>query len=107
MKNEKYLKENKDNLYLKEYNKYRAIDDLNRIKHYIDGMIRLCNHPRKLDNDTKQKIIDMTDFVTGIVGNEFDKELKKQKKEGKQFLSDEDIDQIFKNIELEGIKNII
>lgn len=79
-KNEKYLKEDKDNSYLKEYNKYSAIEDLNRIKHYIDHMISLCNLPRKMDKNTKQNIIDMTDFITGIIAYE-----------GKLFLSSEEI----------------
>jgi hypothetical protein len=97
-RNDKYLKENKDKSYLKEFDKYTAINDLNRIKYYIDRMLKLCNHPRQLDDETKQNIIDMSDFVIGIINDEFDKELKKQKKEGKQFLSNEDIDQIFKNV---------
>lgn len=43
-------------------------------------MISLCNLPRKMDKNTKQNIIDMADFITGIIAYELDKELKKQKK---------------------------
>ncbi len=91
--------------YLKEYKKSNAIEDLNEIKIVADRLIRLFEKRKNMDNGSKQNIILIKETVSNIYSQELAKELTKQKKEGKQFLSDDDVDRIVDDIlREEGLK---
>lgn len=64
------------------------------MKRYTKSLCRLIENS-ELDNETKQNIIDLKEKVKEIFDIVMDKELKRQKKSGKEFLSDEDIDNLF------------
>ena len=87
--------------YIKEYKKQNGIDDLNRIKKRLDILIKNCSNRKKMDNETKQNIISLYESFMEIFDNEIDKELSKQKKDGKEFISFDDyekhLDKILKD----------
>ena len=54
-----------------------------------------------LDDETKQNILGLRETSHQIYNQEMDKELKRQKKDGKEFLSDSDVDDLVDNIKHE------
>lgn len=88
----------KDKTYLDEVKKCDILDELIRIKKYsitLHDVIEKSNH---LDNETKQNIINLKENAYNIYIQELTKELKQQKKDGKEFLSSDDVDNIINEI---------
>jgi hypothetical protein len=80
--------------YLDEVNKKNILDDLDRVVKHASGLHKIINNSNHLDNETKQNILELLDLSKKVFNLEADKELKRQKESGKQFLSDNEIDDI-------------
>lgn len=87
--------------YLKEVKKDNILDNLKSIKKRLKTLVKVYSKRKKMDNETKQNIIILHDISTEIFNTEMDKELKKQKKEGKEFLSDDDVDNLIESVKTE------
>lgn len=87
--------EGRDESYLNEVTKQNILDDLKRIERYAKSLYRIVDNSKSLDNETKQNILDLMEMSKNIFDMEVNKELKNQKENGKEFLSDEDIDDLF------------
>jgi len=84
-----------------EYKKKEAIDDLIRLKNWINSMIITCSNREIMDKQTHRNINKLYRVCSPIVEVEGMKELSKQKSEGKKFPSDEDIDKMIEDIKKE------
>lgn len=84
--------------YLKEYSKNNGEKDILRTIKYLNALLKICKRNKTIDSETKENIIDMYETVRDIVSSELSKELKKQKIEGKEFLSVDEIDELVDNI---------
>jgi len=80
--------------YLKEVKIHHILDHLDSINKRITSLKYIYSKRGKIDKETKQNIIDIYELTLDIFNIESDKELKQQKKEGKEFLSDNEIDKI-------------
>jgi hypothetical protein len=81
-----------------DYTKTMAIDELLSIQDRLDKFINVVNNRDHMDNNTKLKIRDLYNKFMLIYDHEMDKELKKQKNEGKKFLTDDEIDNVINNV---------
>ena len=88
----------KDKTYLDEVKKVDILDELFRIIKYSKTLYDVIEKSNHLDNETKQNIINLKENVYNICDQEITKELKQQKKDGKEFLSSDDIDNIINEI---------
>lgn len=95
----------KSDEYISEYNRFSAVTDLNRMKEMADRLIRLYDKPnKKLTKKAKKSIIDSFEKLKNITNIELDKELAKQKKKGKAFISHTEIDNLIsKFLKEEGL----
>lgn len=83
-----------DETYLEEMGIDKVVelldDSLGRIKK-ISTMIK---NKENIDEETKGNVIELYDSVNMIYDFEMSKELNEQKKNGKKFLSDDDVDNL-------------
>ncbi len=81
-----------------ELKKQNILDDLKNIEKCVSIIYRMIDKSKYLDDGTKQNILELTKTTQRICNQEMDKEIKRQKEDGKIFLSDDDIDYIFSSI---------
>lgn len=90
----------KSKSYLDEVNKQNILDALERIMKDAPTLVKMIEKSEYLDDQTKQSILEFKEKSRQIFNQEMDKELKRQKEDGKEFLSDGDIDDLLKEIGL-------
>jgi len=95
------VSDSKSKSYLGEVKKQNILDDLKRIEKYVSTLYNMIDKSPYLDDETKQNIFDLMETSNNIYNQEMDKELKRQKEDGKEFLSDSDVDDIFDRIKRE------
>ena len=95
------VSESKSKSYLDEVKKQNILDDLKRIENYVSTLHNMIDKSRYLDDETKQNILELKETSHQIYNQEMDKELKRQKKDGKEFLSDSDVDDLIDKIKRE------
>ena len=84
----------RDKEYLKEFSDHNAKKVLEDIASTANSMIKLIELGGKIGNPTKNKIIDSYDALMSASSREYTKLIRKQRKAGKEFLSDKEIDEI-------------
>lgn len=87
--------------YLDEVKKQNILDDLKRIESYVSKLHNMIDKSQYLDDETKQNILELKETSHQIYNQEMDKELERQKKDGKEFLSDSDVDDLIDKIKRE------
>jgi DNA-binding FrmR family transcriptional regulator len=95
------VSESKSKSYLDEVKKQNILDDLKRIEKYVSTLHNMIDKSQYLDDETKQNILELRETSHHIYNQEMDKELKRQKEDGKRFLSDSDVDDIVDRIKRE------
>ena len=90
-----------DKDYLDEVTKRNILSDLENISKLISTLTRVFSEEETLDNDSKKKILILKDMVSDIYSTEMDKTIAKQKKNGKEFLSNKEIDDLIDKIKNE------
>jgi len=95
------VSESKSKSYLDEVKKQNILDDLKRIENYVSILHNMIEKSQYLDDETKQNILGLRETSHQIYNQEMDKELKRQKKDGKEFLSDSDVDDLIDKIKRE------
>ena len=95
------VSESKSKSYLDEVKKQNILDDLKRIENYVSTLHNMIDKSQYLDDETKQNILELKETSHQIYNQEMDKELKRQKKDGKEFLSDSDVDDLIDKIKRE------
>jgi hypothetical protein len=85
-----------------EFEKQDLLEDLERIGHRINSLLSSYSKREKMDNETRKNIKKISKIIKPILNSEVDRELTKQKAEGKIFLSKEDVDELIELIEKEG-----
>lgn len=91
------VSKSKSKSYLNEVKKQNILDDLKRIENYVSILHNMIDKSQYLDDETKQNILELKETSHQIYNQEMDKELKRQKKDGKEFLSDSDVDDLIDN----------
>jgi hypothetical protein len=81
--------------YLREVKRRNLLDDLEAIQRHAAVLHRvLSDKDSALDDELKEGVLRLREASGGLYDREMDKELRRQKKAGKQFLSNEEIDRI-------------
>jgi len=84
--------------YFKEVKKEHVVDRLDSIIFMSNSLKKTITNSKKLDVQTKKKVYSLYLKMVKVFDEEILKELKRQKKDGKQFISDEAIDDLVKEI---------
>jgi len=92
-----------DDDYLKEVSKRNIMNDLGRISKLIATLTRAFDKESELSNETKKKILILQDMISDVYDMEMKKIINKQKEEGKEFLSNKEIDNLIDSIKKELI----
>jgi hypothetical protein len=92
---------------LSEVKKHNLLSDLEIIEKRTKQLYRLVSDLNEIDNDTKKNIRNLYDLINSVHDEEFSKELKKQKANGKEFLSDSEIDDLVNKIVEEDLDDCI
>lgn len=87
--------------YLDEVKKKDILDDLKRVENYASKLHNVIDKSKYLDDETKQNILKLRKKLSQIYNEEIDKEIKRQKEDGKEFLSDSDVDDLVDRIKQE------
>lgn len=95
------VSESKSKSYLDEVKKQNILDDLKRIEKYVSTLHHMIDKSQYLDDETKQNVLELRETSHHIYNQEMDKEVKRQKEDGKEFLSDSDVDDIVDRIKRE------
>lgn len=95
------VNESKSKSYLDEVKKQNILDDLKIIEKYVFTLHNIIDKSQYLDDETKQNILELREISHHIYNQEMHKELKRQKDNGKKFLSDRDVDDIVDRIKRE------
>ena len=95
------VSESKSKSYLDEIKKQNILDDLKRIENHVSTLHNMIEKSQYLDDETKQNILELKETSHQIYNQEMDKELERQKKDGKEFLSDNDVDDLIDKIKRE------
>jgi predicted RNA-binding protein with EMAP domain len=85
-----------------EWEKENLLEDLEKISHRINSLISSYSKRENMDNETRKSIKKINKIIMPILNSEIDRELIKQKADGKIFLSNEDVDELFELIGKEG-----
>ena len=91
----------KSSEYMREVKKADALADLRRVQSRIDTMIGMYERRKSMDVKSKRRVIEIYEFVMPIFDTELSRELVKQKKSGKEFISDKEIDLLVKKAKSE------
>ena len=83
---------------ISEYKKTQSIDDLKRIQKSIGTLISVSSERLVMDIETHSNINGLYSMVMDVLHYELDKELSKQKSEGKEFISADDVDKMINEI---------
>jgi hypothetical protein len=85
--------------YLNEVTAVNVITDLKRLQKLTDTLIRVySNKDQPIDNDSKDNLLTMCETSMFTMSSEMSKLLDIQKKNGKEFMSDDDIDNLIYTI---------
>jgi hypothetical protein len=91
-----------DKAYLDEVTKRNILTDMENISKLVGTLTRaFSNEKGNLDNETKKKILILQDMVSDIYDTEMNKMIIKQKKNGKEFITNKEIDDLIDNIKNE------
>lgn len=85
-----------DKTYLDEVNINDIFEKLTDASKRISTLKELFVKIGTMDYDTKFKLLNLCDDINKVFDDEYSKELSNQKKSGKKFISDGEIDKIFK-----------
>jgi hypothetical protein len=89
---------------IKEIKKQNILECLKNIEKYSQYLYNMVDKSIHLDNETKQNILNLEKITFQIYDFEINKELKKQKDDGKIFLSNENIDNLVSKIKQEEME---
>ena len=90
-----------DKSYLDEVTKTNILSDLENISKLIITLTRTFSKEESLDNETKKNILILQDMVKDIYETEMGRAITKQKENGKEFLSNKEIDDLIDKIKNE------
>ncbi len=85
-----------DSSYLKEVTRTRTLETLSEMPGKIDKIRKMLENKSTSTYKEKKAVLEMDDFLNEIYDQMFTNELKRQKKAGKEFLTNDDIDRICK-----------
>ena len=88
----------KSQLYLNEVKKQNILDSLKSVEKYVSSLRKTISNSKYLDDDTKENILSLQETIKEIYNSEMNKELKRQKENGKEFLTDDEIDELVDKI---------
>ena len=81
-----------------DYKKIHALEDLDRISKMISTLADVYTSRKNMDNKSLKIVNGLYNTIQDIYTQEMKNELTKQKKEGKQFLTDKEIDDLVEKI---------
>lgn len=84
--------------YFDEIGKRHLISYLDSIRFMADSLHKAISKETSLDLETKKTIKNLYEQTSFVYNQECEKIMKKQKAAGKKFISNEDIDNLFKEI---------